>query len=463
MLLDHHSPDALHCGRSLLHHAILCSNPGAAEALLASGADHELPVAASRKYEFRPVHMAARLGQHAILRSLCDRGCDPDSRTGSGDTALMLCARYKRKDCVRVLVDAGADLSLVNDDGASAESVAASCRWRAGFRRAVLDAIRSGAAAHAAWSNASLFSYVMFAAGCGDAGALEALLVRADVDVDRQDESGFSPVMVAAREGHVDSFRVLVFGGANAGLANKAGETAVGLCRLSGSSELFEQVMLELTLEKGDVAGFYALHCAARRGDLLCVHLLSNRGHDVDLADEDGYTPLMLAAREGHAKVCQLLVACGAKCDVRTDGGGETALSLARKNGMAEAEGVVLDELARVTVSSGGRVRKHTKRGKGSPHAKTLAMVGATGVLRWGKSRRRNVVCKEAEVGGSRTFQKNRRRKGDALVPGLFRVVTTKAKEFHFVCEGGDDVAELWVRGITNATNAAVSAKGDIS
>ncbi|KAL5058047.1 hypothetical protein RYX36_029651 [Vicia faba] len=72
-----------------------------------------------------------------------------------------------------------------------------------------------------------------------------------------------------------------------------------------------------------------------------------------------------------------------------------------------------MDELARIVVLCGARVKKHTKCGKGLPHRKQLVMVGAAGILRWGKSNKRNVVCKGAEVGPNERFRWNRRKKFD--------------------------------------------------
>ncbi|KAJ8510161.1 hypothetical protein OPV22_000595 [Ensete ventricosum] len=458
MLLQHHSPNAPHHGRTLLHHAILCANPRAVDTLLARGADCELPVRTSRKNEFRPIHMAARLGLASVLQILIDKGCDLNPRTDTGETALMLCARYRRDECLRILVSAGADLGLVSSAGVSAAAVAASGHWSVSFQHAVLDAIRQGTFPRS--SDRNVFSPIMFVARCGDVGTLEMLLTRPDVDVDEQDENGQSPVMAAAGAGHVDAFRVLLFAGANMKLRNKAGETAFELSRSNENRDLFEQAMLEFTLERGNAGGFHALHFAARRGNMAAVHLLIKRGSDVDAVDGDGYTPLMLAAREGHAETCEFLILRGAKCDIMTHRG-ETALSLARSNaklGM-EAEIVILDELARALVLHGGRVKKHTKCGKGSPHRKVLRMEAAAGVLRWGKASHRNVVCREAAVGGSPVFRKNRKGKADANETGLFRVVTTGMKEVHFVCEGGEEVAELWVRGISLVTRAAFGGK----
>jgi ankyrin repeat protein len=450
-----------HLGRTLLHHAILCSSAGAVQTLLAAGADPEALVKTSRSARPRPVHLAARLGQPEILQILVDRGCNVNARAECGDTPAILCSRHKREDCLRFLVSAGADIALLNSAGESAASVASSVGWSTGFERAVLGAIRSGNIPHS--SDRDVFSPLIFTARCGDAVAIEVLLAQPDVDVDEQDVDGCSPIIAAAKAGNVDAFRALVFAGANMKLSNKRGETAMGIAQLSKKRDLFEQVMLEFALEKGLPWGFYALHCASRRGDTTAVRHLASTGCDVNIPDGEGYTPLMLAAREGHAGVCELLISYGARCDIQTPRG-ETALSLARAAlataPFNKAEDVIMDELGRQAVLQGAHVKKHTKRGRGKPHGKWLRMVAAAGVLRWGCSNRRNVVCREAEVGGSSTFLQHRQRKGDAYEPGLFRVVTATGREVHFVCQSGDETAELWVRGIRALTRTSFGKRG---
>ncbi|KAE9619868.1 putative ankyrin repeat-containing domain-containing protein [Lupinus albus] len=449
MLLHHVSHNAPHRGRTLLHHAILCGNVEAVRVLLECGVDVESPVKTTTcQTKFHPIHMASRLGLSTIVQCLIDFGCDLNSTTDAGDTALMICAKYKQEKCFKVLASAGVDFGIVNTAGQSVCSISESTDWWLGFQQAVLQTIRNGKIPKS--RNPSAFSPIMFAAQAEDAESLKIVIGSGEFDLDYQDDNGFSAVMVTALKGHVESFRLLVYAGANLNLCNKSGETTLTLFEFNPRSDLFKKVMLEFALHKinCNMVGFYALHYAAHDGNSSAVKLLTSKGYDVNALDGGHYTPLMLAAREGHRSICELLISNGANCSIKNTRG-ETALSLARNKGLKnDAEAVILDELARRLVLGGAYVQKHTKGGKGSPHGKRLQMLESKGVLRWGKSACKNVICREAELGPSLTFRRNRYKKSDVDDPGMFRVLTKKNKEVHFVCGGGLEVAELWVRGI---------------
>ncbi|KAL7171693.1 hypothetical protein ACSBR2_036364 [Camellia fascicularis] len=458
-LLQHLSPNLPHLGRTIIHHAILCNNARAMDVLLTCGADIEFPVQTTEKTEFRAIHLAARLGSAKVLQHLIIGGCNLNSKTESGETALMISARYKHEDCLKLLASAGADFGLVDSVGQCALSIAGFTLWTHVFEQAVLELIRGGKFAYS--SNASSFSSLLFVTRANDIEALKKLVEKSEIDLDEQDGNGFSAAMIAAASGHVEAFRLLVYAGANLNLHNKHGETVITLSESNKNSDVFEKVILEYALIKGSYnsAGFHALNRAACCGDIESVHMLTRAGCDVNVVDVDGYTPLMLAAKGGHGNVCELLILNGAKCDIE-NARLETALALARKNGVGnEAERVILDELARKLVLDGAFVKKHTKEGKGCPHRKVLKMVRVSGFLSWGKSSKRNVICKGAEVGPSSTFRWNRRKKFDGGEPGVFRVVTTKNKEVHFVCDGGIEMAKLWVRGIELVTREAMFGK----
>ena len=113
-----------------------------------------------------------------------------------------------------------------------------------------------------------------------------------------------SPLMLAAKEGHVDVIRVLLAAdGIETNLRDKVGRTA--------------------------------LANAARLNRLAAVDvLLSHPAVDVNLADRDGKTPLWHAAYNGHESVAKMLLSTpGINCNAKDDGDGYTAIGAAVKRG----------------------------------------------------------------------------------------------------------------------------------
>ncbi|XP_063943898.1 uncharacterized protein LOC108207652 isoform X1 [Daucus carota subsp. sativus] len=456
MLLQHISPDVPHLGRTVIHHGILCGNARAVEVLLSCSANAEFPVKTAERTEFFPLHLAARLGSTNILQHLINAGCYLNSKSEAGETAMMICARYKHVECLKLLALADADFGLLSSAGECVGSIAESVQWTTEFQQVVLEVIQAEKVPYS--SNIDVFFPLRYVIQADNTAALRKLLDKSFTDLDQQDKNGFSAAMVAAAGGHVEAFQLLVYAGADLLLLNKNGETAVSLSEANWNRDEFGKIMLEHALgnKKKCSGGFYALHRAARQGDIDSVGMLMTRGYDLNIPDSDGYTPLMLAAKEGHGNICELLITFGARLDFE-NARHETALILARKKGSGnQAEGILLDELARNLVLGGASVKKYRKKGKRSPHGKSLRMIDTVGVLSWGKSSKRNVICRGAEVGPSSGFRWNRRKKYDADNPGIFRVITTKNKEFHFLCDGGTSMAELWVRGISIVTREAI-------
>ncbi|KAK1289523.1 hypothetical protein QJS10_CPB18g00468 [Acorus calamus] len=440
-LLRDHPIDSLHLGRTLLHHAVLCENPHAIGILLESGADPERGLSG-----FRPVHLAARLGSSEVLQRLIKGGCDVNSMTDAGETALMLCARYGHGECLGILASTGADFGLKSLNGASVESIADLNQWSVGFKTTVLEAIRSGVIVCS--SDATVFSPLAFVTKSGDNEALRSSIKWPGANLNERDKHGVTPLMIAVTEGHIEAFRTLIFAGADAKLANCSGETALSLAEQSHNRDGFEKAMLEFTLCDPSPPSFtHALHHAAREGDADSIRLLATqKKYDVNAVDGEGRTPLMLAAREGHVEACGMLISLGARCDRET-------VAVAR----GKAREVVMDEVGRGLVVGGGRVRKYMKNGKGGRvHWKWMGMVVGKGVLRWGSGGRRNVVCEGGWVGGSEGFRKNRWRRGEEE-EGVFGVVTREGREVHFVSgDGRRETAEMWVRGIRVVTREAL-------
>lgn len=461
-LLLQHKPsllEDLYLGRTLLCHAILCQNPNAARFLLDAGANSNFPIQTKNGHEFRPIHLAARLGGIDTLRQFISHGCDVNAKTSTGETPLMISARFDHAECFRELLVAGGDLGLVSNSGDSPINLAKRSVFSSSIMDILSQVLISGASICS--TDLSVFSPLHYVAASGNAESLQMILHSSAADINKLDGSGLTAIMVAAEAGHVEAFRLLVMAGADVTVKTPDGKTLMSILQQEGPSVLkdsLEQVLLcaVLAYVLTDHEPFRALHYAARKGDSSSIIQLLKMGFVVDSFDEDGYSPLMLAAMEGHSDVCRnLLVQGGAECGLVNEQG-ETALTLARKSDGSNkvTEGLLLDHLARLHVLAGEELCKHTREGRGNPHMKTVRML-KSGVLTWGKTRRRNVECKEARSGPSLTFLKNRSvGAGDRAL--IFCVETVTGREVHFEASSAFSL-ELWVCGVNLIVREAAS------
>ncbi|XP_020083915.1 ankyrin repeat domain-containing protein 17-like isoform X1 [Ananas comosus] len=462
-LLLRHEPHLLenpHLGRTLLCHAILCRNPNAVSALLKAGANSKFPIRTKNRYESRPIHLAARLGCADILRQLISHGTDINAKTSNGETPLMISAKAGSADCFLELIIAGADLGLVSDSGETAVQVAKTSAFSSSLIDIMTKALNAGVNLNS--SNIHAFSPLHFITESGSTEPLQMILHSSTADINKPDSSGFTPLMVAAKARKTEVFRLLVMAGADISVKNSENKTLMSMLQNEDPvmRDSFEQILLKATLADiiTDRMIFRALHYAAQKGDTSSIVQLLKMGWKVDSFDENGYSPLMLAAMEGKSEACQVLILQGgADCGL-TNARNETALTLARispKSNKA-TEGLILDQLARVCVTEGEELIKHTREGRGTPHLKNVRMLNS-GVLTWGKSERRNVVCKEATAGPSLNFSKNRRNDDKDGEAAVFRVVTVGGREVHFEARSGPSV-ELWVRGINLIAKESASS-----
>ena len=58
-----------------------------------------------------------------------------------------------------------------------------------------------------------------------------------------------------------------------------------------------------------DNEGFTPLHAAAREGNLEMYKFIAERVENKNPANSDGETPLSLATKEGHEEICRLIYA----------------------------------------------------------------------------------------------------------------------------------------------------------
>jgi ankyrin repeat protein len=274
-------------------------------AVLAQGAD----VNTKDPQGITPLMLAAWVGSTDAMKTLLDRGADPNLTNSTGSTALMLCVTELPK--VQMLIARGANVNIASARGRTALLLAAMSDRSADIVRALLSA---GADPKVADQMATTPLHA--AAMGGDTETLRVLLGFA-TDVNAKNiPFGLTPLSYAAGNGNVAAVRML--------LAKGADVNAVG------SDGSFQQVKAGTIV----LGNFTPLFMAAPFGSAELVNILLDAGAKVNVRDVRGLTPLIAAVASDHADplVIKVLIEKGADVNAK-DPSGETVLDWARKAG----------------------------------------------------------------------------------------------------------------------------------
>lgn len=121
---------------------------------------------------------------------------------------------------------------------------------------------------------------------------------------------GWTPLMIAAAEGHEAVVAALLDAGAGPNATNGLGRTALMYASSSGFTAIVKALLARganPNVVPTDDHGWTALMAAARAGRVETVQALLSGGADPDLKDKDGNTALALAQGQGHSAVVLVL------------------------------------------------------------------------------------------------------------------------------------------------------------
>jgi len=273
----------------------------------------------------------------AVARALLALGANVNARTDYGYTALMLA---RRPEVARLLLEAGADPSLRNNDGANAVLVSAT------FER--FDVTRALLRAGISWDK-TLSGQAVYEAARRSEGALVGELIAAGIDVEaRAGDEQRTPLMGAALSGKPAIVAQVLALRPEVNAVDRIGMSAL---HLAGGSHLDGaqtgdgwRASVELLLDAGanprtrDMTGQTAMSTCPVAD---VVHLLAARGADVNERDIYGKTPLMACAVEAndfapsHLARVRALLTLGGDVHARSDDG-DSALALAKRMGNTE-------------------------------------------------------------------------------------------------------------------------------
>jgi ankyrin repeat protein len=243
-------------GSTALHWAAERDDLLMADLLIKAGAR----VNAKTREGVMPLQLAAVNGSASMLDRLLKAGADPNvALSSSGDTALMMAARTGKTDALRVLLEGGANVNAKESWGGTTALM-----WTVSEGHA--DAAKALVAAGADVNMRS--NYVAAANGRGFEGRTPAGN-RTEGKPEEFASGWLTPLMLAAREGHVEVARVLLGAGADVNATAGDGKTALAMSIFNGNYELASLLVdNKADVNKADAQRFTPLFYAVDRRNM---------------------------------------------------------------------------------------------------------------------------------------------------------------------------------------------------
>ena len=316
-------------GTTALHWAVRQDDLDTVDLLLRAGAK----VSAANREGVTPLQLAAINGDAAMVQRLLKAGADPNrALTQYGDTALMMAARTGKPDAVSVLIESGANVNAKETWGGTTPLMWAVSEKHPAAAKVLID--------HGADVNARS-NFVGAANGRGFEGRTP-VAGKNDPNPEEFASGWLTPLMFAAREGDVDSAKLLVAAGADVNAIAGDGKNALGLAVFNGNYDLASYLIdVKSNVNQADTQRFTPLYWAVDRRNmetapnfpwmvttdpLPLVRKLLDAGADPNFEVQNTprarmregsprivfATPLMRAAFAGDLTLCRLLLEYGA-------------------------------------------------------------------------------------------------------------------------------------------------------
>jgi ankyrin len=352
-------------GTPALHWAVRVNDLETTSALLRAGADPKLVT----RYGVTPMSLAASSGNAAMVKLLIESGADPNTPDGAGETPLMMAAKVGSVETAKTLLGAGAVLDARDKTFQQTPLMVA---VRGNHPELVRFFIGEGAAVNAQTRTGDTPRWVLpnsvpgFGHGIGIIrgglpergsrylipgamtpllyaardGRLESarLLLDAGAEIERADANGITPLLASIANNHPDVARLLVDRGANVNAVDWYGRTplwtAVEVRNMDFDNNTFVNnvdrapllALLDLLLEKGANP-----NARTKESPPIRRQMLTATG-TLEWVDFTGQTPFIRAALAGDVTVMKRLLAKGADPTITTFGGTTALMAAAGVN-----------------------------------------------------------------------------------------------------------------------------------
>jgi ankyrin repeat protein len=253
-----------------------------------------------------PLHQAADLGKDTLVRLFATNGADVNIKRKDGSTPLHVAAAKGRRISAEVLIAESADVEAKDSEGQTPLNAAV----RFGQRDVIELLISKGADINTKNNNGETLLHI--SAANGDKDAVD-LLVRKGVDVNAKDRWGWTPLQRAARNGNTEIVKLLISKGADVQAKDRDGTATLSMAAMAGNTDIAELLIMGgADINTKDRWEWTPLHYACWRDHRDTVEFLLSKGADINSKEEEGKTPIAVAKSEGCNEIVELLRARGA-------------------------------------------------------------------------------------------------------------------------------------------------------
>jgi ankyrin repeat protein len=352
-------------GTPALHWTVRVHDLETASALLRAGADPKLIT----RYGVTPMSLAASNGNAAMLKLLLEGGADPNAPDGAGETPLKTASQVGSLDSVKTLLAAGATLDARDQ---AFQQTALMVAVRANHPDVVRYFIGQGASVNAQTRAGAAPRWVLpnsvpgFGHGIGNIrgglpergsrglipgamtpllyaardGRLESarMLLDAGATLEQADANGITPLLMAIGNNHPDVARFLIDRGADVNVMDWYGRTPLWTAVESRNMDFDNNTfvnnvdrapyleLITLLLDKGA-----KVNARTKESPPIRPRMLATTG-TLEWVDFTGQTPFIRAALAGDVTVMKLLLARGADPKISTFGGTTALMAAAGVN-----------------------------------------------------------------------------------------------------------------------------------
>ena len=296
-------------GATALHWAAHRNDLATANLLIEAGADVNL----ANDLGATALWLAAINGSASMVARLLEAGANPNAPLKRGETPLMTAARSGNSQAVEQLLQYGADVNAAEHERGQTALMWAVAQQHAAVARLLIEHDADLQVRTSVW-----YQLENTAGNTNTSGNF------------RMAHGGSTPLLFVARNGDVETARVLIDAGADVQDTDASGASALVIAAHSGHGPLAIFLLGQGADPNAAGAGYTALHAAVLRGQVTLVEALLDHGAKLDAVIEHGTAgrrfsadysirhqligtdAFWLAAKYGEVEILRTLVERGA-------------------------------------------------------------------------------------------------------------------------------------------------------